>query len=1043
MPNQTAGPSRPGNAPRRILLAVAVAAIGVGVLVYIFASGSSGPSQGSQGQNLPPIGAEEGLQLGGPGSQQIARNVDISFQDSADPERTQGRMIARQLAPQGPRGYIATQPRIWIYQSAGQTIHVQANEGDLAMTAPSQPPERGTLTGEVLIRIYEAGARTEPEVIDPANPISLPAATFTTTALDFNVELGTISTQETVVGTTENAVFTVNGLDIRGNQVTSQLERLESFRGGTATYTIPPSQPDSTAAAPTPAARPAPQATPQQPGRVAASPPQAGAAQPSTEPEATDADTALVEQYYQLQISQNVTISRGSMTTNADTLQAWVRLVDSALPEGAIAPLDGRRAQAAPLDTSARLISAVLASVARDQPTEDDSKNEPITLTWDGPLVARPLVSRPRELARDDVAVRLSAPDRGLVQVADAEMGVQGHAATVDYYPTTQRAVLLGPAANSVFVTAPGVGEARGIRVELDLLSETAAMIGPGQLTSLGEDQLGRIAWAERADIAFRRMPPQTPGERERIGLSSARFQGKVNGQAQDARLAGEVVDAEFFDGDSNRPLIRRLVMEREPNEPASASSLRTGRLSADRIEVLFTLDDAGEASLPSRLIADGTVRGEGQDATFEGDQLDAVLSTAVDGSRLRTQVDQAQLTGSAALRGVDAQGARVRASGHRVLIRPADQHVELEALEGQTAFASRAGTRISGPQVVLDAINGTARVFGPGSLTHELRREDRTRPSTLTLGWDNFMLFNDREGSAEADGNARITLTDNRTEEDRIAAANIQMAFTPPPQEGDPSRTTDPELDASERALLWAKAEADVAPGSVVIIESRRFRGTSPQDRQLQSALVLMVPEATLDGKTNDIEATGVGRAIILERPDRTVLDDDATADRGRRGFTDLAGSGAGQALVDWIGAMTFDRSAQQLTLDRGVRLSHRTGPDAAQLDLDCERLTITLEGLDRARSSATLQQAVAEGAVYAASEDRELVARRLDYDARSGIVIASGDTMAPVVVFDTRSAQPASAASVRWNINTGEFTVVRPLPAGGAIPARSGGGQ
>lgn len=1026
MPNTLPGPSRRGNAPKRILLAVAIAAIGVGVLVYVFAQNSGGPTQGPQGQGLPPAGTPGGLQLGGEGDQ-VARNVDISFVSRDDPTRTQARMVAQQMAPQGPRGYIATTPRMAIFQSSGQTFHVQADRGDLAMPARNQPPERGTLTGNVLIRIYETGI----DAIDPANPGPTPVATFATPALDFNVELGTVSTQETVKGTAENLVFEVNGLDIRGNQVTDQLERLESQRGGKATFTPPASKPAP--AASQEATRPRGERPTGQPrtGTPSATPRQAA---PDPTPAApTEAPVEAVDQYYHLQLQDNVAILRGTMTTTADTLDAWVHLVDNALPEGAIAPL-GSQTASGQLDLTARLMTALLAAIEQDQAT-DITTGEPITLTWDGPLVARPLVNRPDELTTDDLAFRLSAPERGLVQVADSELGAKGHAATIDYYPTTQRAVLLGPAANSVFVTAPGIGEARGIRVEFDMLSETAALIGPGQLTALGEDQQGRIAWAERADMAFRRVPA-TEDKIESLTLRSASFKGKVNGEAQDARLAGETVDAEFYDVDARRPLIKRLVMAREPNEPATASSDRTGSLSGDLIEVDFDLDETEQRSIPSRLIATGTVKGRGQEATFNADKLDATLSASVDGTKLRTEVDQAELTGSVDLAATDTNGARVAATGERVLIRPNEQYAEIIAADDAIATASRAGTEISGPQIRLDALQGKAEVFGPGTLTHELVREGRTRPSTLTLGWDNFMLFNDQDGSAEADGNARVHLTDNRNEEDRIAAANIQLAFSVP-AEATETAPIDPDFAEGQRELLWARAEADPAPGSVVIIESRRYLGTSPQDRTLQSALVLMVPEAKLDGPTSNIEATGQGRAIILERPDATPLDDGATTDRARGSFTDMARGGAGQALVDWLGSMTFDRLAQQLVLERAVRLSHRTDADSPQLDLDCETLTITLEGFDRSRSATTLRSARAEGAVYAATDDRELVCRSLDYDARTGIVIASGDPMAPVVVFDKRSAQPASAASVRWNIKTGEFTIVRPLPAGGAIPA------
>lgn len=1037
MPLATDRLLRRANATRRILIAVAIATAVVAAIIYYFAQASSGPTQGPQGQELPPVGEDPGLQLGGEG--QVAINVDIAFQDPKDPARTQARLNAQQMAPQGPRGFLATAPRMWIYQSAGQTIHVQADKGDLTMPVRNQPPERGNLDGHVLIRLYQEGQDTSPSAIDGPTPATTPLATFTTTSLDFNVELGTLSTRQTVHGTADNFIFRVEGLDARGNQVTNQLERLESPGGGTATYTPPERARADAPAAPNPP-RPAPA-----PGRPAGAGPSPSQPTPQPTPQPTAepiADApAGVERYYHLQIRDGVTIDRDTMTTTADVLDAWVLLIDDRLPEGAIAPL-ASATPGGPLDTTARLMAALLAAVdQQSRPEEGTGQKMPVTLAWQGPLVVRPLADRPRELAADDVALRLSAPESGLVRLADSGLGATGHAATVDYYPTTQRAILMGPAANSVYVTAPGVGEARGIRVELDLLSNHAALVGPGQLTALGEDQQGRIVWAERADLGFTRTPDASG--KTRIGLRSALFKGKVQANAQDARLSGDRLDARFFDppepsGEkSPPPLLRRLVIDREPNEPAIASSERTGTLTADRIEVDLDLDPHRAASLPKRLVAIGNASGQGKDATFTADHLDADLSAMLEGTRLRTEVERAILTGKASVQGLDRQGARVAARGERILLRPKDQYAELTAAEGHSATATRAGTTIEGPQVTLDATTGKAEVFGPGRITHALLREDRQRPSTLTLSWDNFMLFDDVLGTAEADGNARAAITDNRTEEDRIAAANIQLAFVVP-TDGRPT-AEDADFARGDRQLLWARAEADPQPGSMVVVESRRY--TQPQagePRQLQSALVLLAPEVQLDGPTSDLLAPGRGRAIILEHPSGTPLDSGSTARQAQGAIAELTRTGAGQTLADWQGDMRFDRGAQRLTLRRAVRLSHRTGPQAAQLDLDCETLVLTLEGLDRARSATTLRRAEALGAVYAATDERELVAKALDYDAASGIVNATGDPMAPVVVFDKRSAQPVSAAAVRWNLNTGEFTITRPLPAGGALPPR-----
>lgn len=1043
MPRATDRRRRRASATRRILIAVAVATPVVAVIVYIFAQASQGPMPGPQGQNLPPVGEDPGLQLGGEG--QVAINVDIAFQDPKDPSRTQARLNARQMAPQGPRGFLATAPRMWIYQSAGQTIHVQADKGDLTMPVRSQPPERGNLAGNVLIRLYQPGQDTNPSAIDGPTPATMPVATFTTTSLDFNVELGTLSTRQIVNGSAENLTFRVNGLDVRGNEVTNQLERLESPGGGTATYTPP-----ARARADKPAAeQPQPATTTRPAGQPAGQAPERVAGQPRVQADPPVADSQVppeipagLERYYHVQIQEEVTIVRDTMTTTADTLDAWVRLVDDRLPEGAFAPLSSST-RTGPLDTTARLMAALLASIEQQAQLEgatDDAM--PITLSWQGPLVARPLADRPRELAADDVAMRLSAPHTGLVRLVDTGLGATGHAATVDYYPTTQRAILMGPAANSVYVTAPGIGEARGIRVELDLLSNNAALVGPGQLTAMGKDQQGSIVWAERGDLAFTRT--RDDAGKTTIGLRSANFKGKVQANAQDARLAGDRLDARFYDppatapqGKSPPPLLRRLVIEREANEPATASSERTGTLTADRIEVDLALNEDLSASLPKRLIAIGNVSGRGQDATFAADHLDADLSATLDGTKMRTDVQRAILTGKASIRGKDRQGARVAAQGERILLRPEGQYAELIAADGQIASATRAGTTIEGPQVTLDGLQGKAEVFGPGRITHVLRREGRQRPSTLTMAWDNFMLFDDAKGSAEADGNARATITDDRTEEDRIAAANIQLAFATPPQ-GVPD-PADLDFAQGERQLLWARAEADPQPGSMVIIESLRYATASGGNpRQLQSALVLLAPEVQLDGPTSDLLAQGRGRAIILERPTATPLDGSTTTQQAQSAITQLTRSGAGQTLADWQGDMRFDRAAQQLTLRRAVRLSHRAGPQATQLDLDCETLVLTLEGLDRARSATTLRRANAQGAVYAATDERELVAKALDYDATTGMLNATGDPMAPVVVFDKRSAQPVSAAAVRWNLNTGEFTITRPLPAGGALPQR-----
>ncbi|MEO1007410.1 MAG: hypothetical protein AAFX79_02480 [Planctomycetota bacterium] len=1005
---------------QRILAALAVAAILVAVFVYVFAA-PSGPTPGRQSEALPPPELQPGAQLGAGG--QLAQRVDVYFQDGSQPGRTAARMIADEMAPDGPRRYRAAAPRVWLYQSSGRTIHVQSETGDLVTPSREQPPERGTLRGDVLVRLFDAGVATEPGDLAAA-PV---AATFRSESLDFNVELGTLSTTDVVRGGTDAVTFEARGLDVRGNEVTRQFERLESPGGGTASYT-PRDEP--IAAEPDAGQEPA-DATAGEPGAAAPRHPQRGAPADDAaapDPSGSSETAGVVERFYHLRIAGGVVVERGGLEVDADTLDAWIRLENDRLADDAIAPL--ARRGGLPVETGARLLAAVLASLG-DQATSDDrSADVPVTMTWSGPLVARPMLDEPPELAWDDIALRFGAAERGLVRLADAETSAVGHAAAIDYYPTTQRAVLVGPSSNSVYVSAPGVGEARGIRVELDLLAREARLIGPGQLAALGGDEQGSIAWAERADLDFVRLPGAGDAGEPRVSLSSADFRGKVEAIAGDARLAGDRVAAEFFEVEADRPLVRRLVIDREANQPASAGSDRAGRLTGDRIEVEFALTQERDRADPVRLLARGSVTGRDDRATFSCGTLDAALRATNEGRRI--EVARAELDGGVDLRATDRDGVRIEVVGRSLVAEPERQYIEIIAAEGETAEASRGVSRIRGPQITLDGGTGIAQVFGPGSFAHELPGERGERPTKLDIAWRNFMIFDDERGLAEADGAVQVVATDERTEENRVAATNVQLAFARPDADAaeDDQPSASESLQRGERTLLWAKAFAEESPGGRVVVEIKRFaRGGG-----LRSAVALLVPELDVDGATGDMSAPGAGRAIFFSTPmDDAELAGDLADEPG--GLDALGGEG--ETLVDWSGGLELARERSRLVVNRGVRLSHRSTPEADQIDMDCETLTLVLEeGGGRGRSGGTaLREARAEGAVYAATPAREIVARSLRFDARTGEVVASGDPVAPVVVFDRESAQPASAAMIRWNTETGEFVIERPLPTSGAV--------
>jgi len=1005
----------------RVLVALAVLAALGALLAYVLLNRGPNPQPGSGSQNLPPAELSPGSQLGGG---QVAREVDLYFQDRDTPERTAARLIADEMAPDGARRYLAHRPRVWVYQQAGRTVHVRSDSGDLIMPARDQPPERGTLTGGVLIRLFEAGVDTSPQAIDQATPL----ATVRTTALDFNVRLGTLSTAELVTGKTADTTFELRGLDVRANEVTEQLERLESPGGGKATYTPPPEDKPGQPQAKTSPGQPS--ATPQTP------PTQTETAQPAPTRNDQAPDTPPAERFYHLQLTGEVVIERQGMTADADVLDAWVRLVDNRLAPDAVGPL--ARGSARGVADAASLLSVVAAGLGQPQDAKTDAQPaDPVTLTWTGPMVIRPLADRPPELARDQVALRLSAPRRGLVRLADASSEATGHAATIEYYPTTQRAVLIGPAANSVAFSAPGAGQARGIRIEADLPARVATFTGPGELASLGQDQRGTITWAERAVLRFATLQDQDASDGQPaqqatdLALRSASFRGKVQASARDAVLEGERLDASFYEIASPRPLVRRMVLSREPNRPAIAASDRAGRLTGDRIEALFEMAPGEPRSDPVRLIATGSVTGRDSRATFACEHLDARLLTTDAGRRV--DVDQAKLSGTVRLDAVDGDGVRVAARGDELLARPADELLEVIGNDQQPASTSRGPTTITGPQIRLRGTNGTAQVFGGGSFSHETREQERR--SSITLRWREFMLFNDREGTAGASGEVTASITGEDGAADRIAADSVELVFDRPPDAQGEADTR--ELAQGRRSLRWARAYAAQPEDRPVVLEALRRQAGGGA---LRSAVALLVPAIEYQADTGELLADGGGRAIILDASEPDAPEDRPDArplERGR--LAELSASG--QTLADWRGSMRYSRDRSVLELRRAVRLSHRPSPEADQVDLDCEKLVLTLDDAPR-RDAPTLRTARAQGAVYAATPDREIVASSLRFDATDRVMHATGDARQPVIVFDRQRAQTASAAAIRWDTATGEFIVQEPLPTQAAadLPADPG---
>src|SRR6185295_13650905 len=89
----------------------------------------------------------------------------IDLMDRKDPNRQAGRLVMKGMDPLEGHHYAADRPQGFLFLRDGRVIHVRADKGNLYMPDRSKEPESGTLTGNVVIRAFEAKAGGgEPDV---------------------------------------------------------------------------------------------------------------------------------------------------------------------------------------------------------------------------------------------------------------------------------------------------------------------------------------------------------------------------------------------------------------------------------------------------------------------------------------------------------------------------------------------------------------------------------------------------------------------------------------------------------------------------------------------------------------------------------------------------------------------------------------------------------------------------------------------------------------------------------------------------------------
>lgn len=929
------------------------------------------------------------------------RGSDIELYDRRDPSRLAARIRSERTDPvPDRRGMVRMEhPEAWMFLRSGRTVHVRADDGVFYMPDRQREPESGTIRGNVVVRLYESARASG---ADGGEPL----ATLRTSALTFDGTSFEVSTPERFEFDAGTLSGTGTGLKLIYNEAARRIELLEIRRGESVTHT-PASGPAGTSAA-----APAP------PGRAVTTVARAVDGDRPVPDRPDPSPAAAEETYYQLVLSDAVTVTQGRRTVRSDRLTAWARLVDQRLPSGAIWRLDGKSAdrpgnvppRGEPVRAPAHPDPEPHGGAPRPPaqavaPTPDET--EPVTLRWTGPCVLRPLESAPRELAEDHVALRATAERSGAVTFRDDALGGEGRCATLEYGLTTGRLALTGPGPSSVVLARDDGATLEAVRAELDLVHARAVIPTPGIVYAPHEDGESRdeISWNERAEFTLAR-DADTGASR----LREASFAGRSQATDGSALLRGERIRAEFARGLDGATLLTRLVAL-DPNRVLARSSDEQV-MRAEELDVAFAPGADPRRPDPVKLVARGRVAAAGTGGELECAFLDADLARDDRGSvGVTTAVARSGVRFARKDDGVSASAEEARVDAARQVV----------DLTGPGSSVGADPTRIWGEQIRLLGVERTITVFGPWRIVHGPRPlgEDPVLRAEGTSG----LTFDDLSGTAEGAGRVTAVHRPDALRRDTFVSERLRLRFTP----DSGTTASDAGAQRGDRRLLHATligaAEEGTGDGRATS-ESRRYAVAEPG---IPPALMQIVyvdgPRLLADVEHSVLDVPGAGRALVRDHTGPSDPDGD-----------DLRGD----SLFTWERAMRLDRAAGSMDMDGNVWVTHVRLAEDQAVRVIAEHVTAVIRSTPGPSDRVELVSASARGAVNVAVGprdpsrpfEREITADRVDYDAATGVILASSESGNLVTLFDAARGAPAIAERITWDVRRNEIKLIRPLP-------------
>lgn len=871
-----------------------------------------------------------------------------------------------------------TNPRATAYLDDGRIVELSAERAEIVQRQQGREPESGRFEGDVQAHLFSSSEQSTAAG-------DIPEVSLFTDRLAFDTAIGEIRSDAPIRIESPAVRFAGEGLTLLFSE---QERRLLYLRIDTGDHlTVNPQRATASAdSAEEPA--PAGPVAHHEFGPLAATPPA---------PRAERIDL------YRAALTGPVTLTSGPRTVRADRLEFWTRLVGGNLAPDAILPIDP--------DPEPRVAHGP--ALASAQPESDSPAiTDRITLEWDGPLELRPLESESPELARDDLFVRFSSPQSGLVRLIDDDLDAAGQCVSLDYGFRSRLVTLAGLGPQSVSMTLADRARFDTGRLELDLAGRRILAPTPGLVTAIGAsaniDRRDASGDAPPRDIAWTggmefSLVIDDSGE---IVPDQAVFSRDVRARDADASVEGERLTVSFRPSATGGPSLSRVIVEGD----AVASSSSSGRVAADRLDL--TLDEPldGGIGAPKIATAAGNVRATRDDQTLRAELAELIFAPRSSSSDARIERFTADLGVSVRIgegdQAIEARAERISAFENATKV----------DLVGEPATIRRGAAQLSAGAIRLDSNQRSLTVFGPGEILYRADSPDRALGyDVLSARWQSSMTFDDRTGVAEFAGDALAAADLGETARDTATGERLIVELTPFDPIAEDSASPSPERELI-RATLHSAIEEGVGD-EIAELQSRRYRRdpASETGLELERLVYLSGERIVAEASEDALRVPGGGKLLI---DDRTTDADNAVA------LDPSEPTVRGATMFQWDGSLLLSRATGQALLKDRVRMRHRPLDATDVASLECERIEAEFS-LDLTK----LIRAEATGAVYAAQGTRQIVADAVSYDAQRATATATANPGSTVTLFDDAVSAPLTAEAVLWDLKEG---TIRALGSG-----------